>query len=132
KAHEEVAIGQRIETAQRDLVAALAEIPSAVQTMVALADRIRSKGDPAVELILLAEGGELLEEHVTPVLRAFNRIKRRRCLLDNLKEKLANPRLGAKTRAAHEAHVQRLRKAVAEDLAAQPIRPALIDEVVTE
>src|SRR6185369_15881625 len=28
KAHEEVAIGQRIETAQRDLVAALAEIPS--------------------------------------------------------------------------------------------------------
>jgi hypothetical protein len=59
KAHEEVTIGQRIETAQRDLVAALGEIPAAVQTLVALADRIRGKADPAAELILLPEGGEL-------------------------------------------------------------------------
>src|SRR5688572_11801832 len=49
KAHEEVTIGERIERAQRDLVAALGEIPGAVQTLVALADRIRTKGDPAAE-----------------------------------------------------------------------------------
>ena len=79
KAHEEVAIGERIENAQRDVVAALADIPGAVQTLVALADRIRTKGDPAAELILLPEGGELKPEHIAPVLAAFDRIKRRRC-----------------------------------------------------
>src|SRR5688572_13419946 len=36
KAHEEVVIGERIERAQRNLVAALGEIPGAVQTLVAL------------------------------------------------------------------------------------------------
>ena len=100
KAHQEVEIGERIETAQRDLVGALADIPGAVQTLIALADRIRTKGDPAAELILLPEGGELQPEHIEPVLRAFNRIKRRRCLIDSLRQKLDNPRLGAKARAS--------------------------------
>src|SRR6266540_6394953 len=59
KAKDEQAIGLRIENAQRDLVAALGDIPAAVQTFVALADRIRTKGDPADELILLPAGGEL-------------------------------------------------------------------------
>ena len=44
KAHQELAIGERIENAQRDLVAALGDIPGAVQTLVALADRIRTQG----------------------------------------------------------------------------------------
>jgi RNA polymerase primary sigma factor len=105
KAHEEVAIGQRIETAQRDLLLALADIPGAVQTLVDLADRIRTKGDPASELILLPEGGELQEEHIAPVLRAFARIKRRKGVLD----------------ATHKTL-----------LAAQPIRPSLVDDIVTE
>ena len=78
KAHQEVEIGERIENAQKDLVAAMAGIPGAVQTLVALADRIRTNGDPAAELILLPEGGELKPEHIEPVLRAFNGIKRRR------------------------------------------------------
>src|SRR4030095_8762393 len=51
KAQEEVAIGQRIENAQRDLVSALGDIPAAVQTIVVLADRIRARVDPAAELI---------------------------------------------------------------------------------
>ena len=132
KAHEEVAIGERIEKAQRELAAALGEIPSAMQTLMSLADRIRTKGDPAAELILLPEGGELRPEQIQPVLRAFNRIKRRRCVIDELREKLGNPRLGAKTRAQHEAQVARTHKAIADELAAQPIRPALIDDIVAE
>jgi RNA polymerase primary sigma factor len=132
KAHEEVAIGQRIETAQREQLAALGTMPCAVQTLVALADRIRTKGDPAAELILLPEGGELREDQIAPVLRAFNRIKRRRCLIDNLRTKLENPRLGAKTRSAHETQIDRLGAAIIEDLAAQPIRPSLIDDTVAE
>jgi RNA polymerase primary sigma factor len=129
---EEQAIGLRIETAQRDLAAALGDIPSAIQTLLALADRIRSKGDPAAELILLPEGGELGEEQIAPVLRAFNRIKKRRGLIDELRAKLENPRLGAKTRAAHEDEITRTRKAIADELVAQPIRPSLIDDIVTE
>ncbi len=132
KAHQEVEIGGRIERAQQSLLAALADIPGAVQTLIALADRIRTKGDPAAELILLPEGGELQDEHIKPVLRAFNRVKKRRCMIDELREKLQNPRLGLKTRAAHESQIDKMRKAIAADLAAQPIRPSLIDETVAE
>ena len=132
KKHQEQEIGERIETAQHDLVAAFADIPGAVQTLVALADRIRLKGDPAAELILLPEGGELREDHITPVLTAFARIKRRRCLIDNLREKLDNPKLGVKPRARLQAQLDRARTSLAEELAAQPIRPSLIDDVVTE
>ena len=132
KAHEEVAIGERIEKAQRDLAAALGDIPSAIQTLVSLADRIRTKGDPAAELILLPAGGELEQEHIAPVLRAFNRIRKRRCVIDELRTKLENPRLGEKTRARHEDDIARERRAIGEELIAQPIRPSLIDDIVAE
>jgi RNA polymerase primary sigma factor len=132
KAHEEVALGQRIENAQRDLVAALADIPSAVQALVSLADRIRAKSDPAAELILLPEGGELGEAQIAPVLRAFARIKKRRGHLDSLREQLDAPRLGVKARAEVEADIAQTREALIKDLAAQPIRPSLIDEIVAE
>ncbi len=132
KKHEEVAIGERIEQAQHELVATLAEMPCAINTLVSLADRIRSKGDPAAELILLPEGGELRDDQIAPVLRAFNRIKRRRCLLDNLRAKLENPRLGVKARAVHDAHREKARLGIIEDLATQPIRPSLIDGIVDE
>jgi len=132
KAHQEREIGERIETAQRHVVAAMADIPGAVQTLVALADRIRTKGAPANELILLPEGGELQDEHTEPVLKAFARIKRRRCLIDSLKQKLDNPRLAAQSREDFGTRLARARKAVAEDLAAQPIRPSLVDDVVAE
>ena len=134
KAHEEVAIGERIETAQRDLVAALAEIPGAVQTLIALADRIRTKGDPAAELILLPEGGELRPEHIEPVLRAFSRIKRRRWPARQPAREARRTRGSArKTRAAaRSAARRRAQKALADELAAQPIRPSLIDDIVAE
>ena len=132
KAHEEQTIGKRIEDAQKELVGALAEIPAAVQTLVSLADRVRTKGDPAAELILLPEGGELRDEHVTPVLAAFARIKRRRNLIDKLRAELANPRCGVKARQRLEEQLARVRTSIAGDLSAQPIRPALIDDVVAE
>ena len=132
KAADERAIGERIENAQRDLVTTLGDVPSAVQTLVSLADRIRSKGDPAAELILLPEGGELKEAHVTPVLKAFARVKRRRCIIDGARARLEHEKLGVKARAQIEAHIARTRAAIADDLAAQPIRPSLIDDIVAE
>ena len=132
KAAEERTIGERIENAQKALVTTLGDVPSAVQTLMALADRIRTKGDPAAELILLPEGGELKEEHITPVLKAFARVKRRRCIIDTAKTKLETPRLGVKARAQLELQIERTRKAVATELAALPIRPSLVDDIVTE
>ncbi len=132
KQHEEVAIGQRIERARADLVARLADVPSALQTLVALADRIRTRHDAPAELILLPEGGELREEVVTPVLQAFARIKRRRATIDRLRTALDNPRLGAKTRAAADRQIEDARTGIVAELAAQPIRPALIDDICTE
>jgi RNA polymerase primary sigma factor len=131
-AHEEVGLGERIENAQHALVGVLGEIPSAVQTLIALAERIRTKGDPAAELILLPEGGELTQEQIAPVLRAFARIKKRRCVLDTLRAKLDAPRLGVKARAELEDQIARTRAAMTRDLATQPIRPSLIDEIVAE
>ena len=132
KAQQEVEIGQRIENAQRDLVSALADIPAAVQTLVALADRIRAKGDPAAELILLPEGGELREDHVAPVLRVFARIKRRQQEIEETRVRLAQPRVGPRARRELEARLDVLQKGMAADLAAQPIRPSLIDDIVGE
>jgi RNA polymerase primary sigma factor len=132
KAHEEVAIGQRIEDAQRDLVAALGEIPVAVQTLLALADRIRKDVEPAAELILLPQGGELREEHIKPVMNAFARIRRRRSGLDTLRSDLMSPRRGVRARRQLEARLARGEKALAGELAAQPIRPSLVDDLVTE
>ena len=132
KAADERAIGERIENAQRDLVTTLGDVPSAVQTLVALADRIRTKGEPAAELILLPEGGELKEAHVAPVLKAFARIKRRHCIVDGARAKLESPKLGAKAKAQLESQIVRTRHATVEDLAAQPIRPSLIDDIVAE
>jgi hypothetical protein len=111
---------------------ALGDVPSAVQTLVALADRIRTKGDPAAELILLPEGGEVRDEHKEPVLKAFGHIKRRRALIDAAQLRLRESANGSKSRTQLEQQITRTRKAAAEELASLPIRPALIDDVVTE
>jgi RNA polymerase sigma factor (sigma-70 family) len=132
KKHEEVAIGERIERAGADLLARLADVPGALQTLMALADRIRIKHEPPAELILLPEGGELRAEAVEPVLHAFARIKRRRCVIDRLRAQLENPKLGAKTRAKAELQMERAHAALVKELAAQPVRPALIDDIYAE
>jgi RNA polymerase primary sigma factor len=132
KGAEERTIGERIEKAQRELVKQLGDVPSAVQTLIALAERIRTKGDPAAELILLPEGGEVQDEHKLPVLKAFGRIKRRRCVIDTARVKLQNSRLATKAKSHLEEQIKRSRTTVAEELAALPIRPALIDDIVSE
>src|SRR5262245_11866779 len=124
KQHEEVAIGERIERARADLVKRLAEIPGALESLVSLADRIRQRGEPAAAVGPLAEGGEPQPAAVTPVLKAFARIKRRRCGIENLRAQMETPRVGTRTRENVQARLERARAALVEDLAAQPIRPA--------
>src|SRR5262249_43748042 len=132
KKHEEQAIGERIENAQRDLLTAMLAIPSAVQTLASLADRVKSGDVPAADLILLPEGGELRQDQIAPGLRAFARVKRRRAQIDTLREQLASERLGVRKRAELEAELPRLQEKNITDVGSQPIRPALLDELVAE
>jgi hypothetical protein len=111
----------------------LGDIPSAAQTLVALADRIRTKGDPAAELILLPEGGELKEEHVTPVLKAFARIKRRPLHHRHCESEARKPAAGREgesaNRGADRPHSQ---SESPRSWRRSRFAPSLIDDVVTE
>jgi RNA polymerase primary sigma factor len=105
-AKDEQAIGARIESARADLLVEIAAIPSALQTLVTLADGVEDGSTPAAELILLPDGGELLPEKITPVLAAFKKV--RRC------QKAGNfQRCGELLR-----HL--------------PIRPSVLDDIVVE
>jgi RNA polymerase sigma factor (sigma-70 family) len=108
-AAQETHIGQEIERAGSELIAALARIPCVVRCLVKLADHVRSGEAPAAELILLPEGGELVPERIDPVLKAFEKIAKLR------KQEKPKP----------DAEIAKL-------LAAQPIRPSVIDEMLVK
>jgi RNA polymerase sigma factor (sigma-70 family) len=124
-AAQEAQIGQQVEQANRDLVAALARIPCAVKCLGTLAERVRSGEAPAAELILLPEGGELVPERIRPVLRAFRRVAREQRCLDRW-------RLQPNPDAETQAMIARAEETIASTLAAQPIRPSVIDELLTK
>ncbi|HEY7791888.1 MAG TPA: sigma-70 family RNA polymerase sigma factor [Vicinamibacterales bacterium] len=111
---QEQAIGRAIERARGDLLAALAAIPAARQTLMSLARAVRQQDVPAAELILLPDGGELKPEKVEPVLQAFARVEALEARIES---------------ARGDATLDRAIGAVLRDL---PIRPSAIDEVVGE
>jgi RNA polymerase primary sigma factor len=103
---DEQVIGARIEAARGDLLVEMAAVPSALQTLVALAKAVEDGSTPAAELILLPDGGELLPEKIQPVLAAFKKIRRW--------QKAGNfERCGATLRE-------------------QPIRPSVVDNIFLE
>jgi RNA polymerase primary sigma factor len=122
-APREVQLGQQIEQATSDLVATLAGVPCVVKCLLKLADRVRSGEAPAAELILLPEGGELVPERIEPVLRAFRGVAREQRCLDRWR---AQPKPDAATRAM----MTRAEAKIAATLAAQPIRPSVIDHLL--
>jgi RNA polymerase primary sigma factor len=75
-AKDEQAIGARIEEARGELLVEMATIPTALQTLVTLADGVVDGSTPAAELILLPDGGELLPEKIKPVLATFAKVRR--------------------------------------------------------
>jgi RNA polymerase primary sigma factor len=120
-AQQEQTIGQQMEDARAELLAALAYVPCAVCCLVRLATRVRNGEAPAAELILLPEGGELEPERVMPVLHAFDRIER----LDSFRSRL--------DKMSCDESAERHRKAVAligKTLRDQPIRPSVVDKLM--
>jgi RNA polymerase primary sigma factor len=110
-ARDEQEIGRRIEVARSELLVEIASIPCALQTLTSLADEIAAGTTPAAELILLPDGGELKPENIQPVLKAFARVRRLQ-------------------KAGDEDAVSADK--IADTLRDLPIRPSVLDDIVTE
>ena len=131
-AKQEQEIGRTIELARGDLVAELAVIPAARQTLLALAAAVRRQDVPAAELILLPDGGELKPEKIQPVFRAFTRVRRLERQIQQYRERIADRRSTPTSRAGSREAIERLQDAMRASLRDLPIRPSVIDDVVAE
>jgi RNA polymerase primary sigma factor len=132
KASEEQEIGRRIELARSALQGSLAGMPCALRTLVDLAGHVERGSAPAAELILLPDGGELKPDNVEPVLSAFKRIRRELESVCRCKRKCEDRRSTMASRAGYRREIARATEAVETALAALPLRPSLIDDIVTE
>jgi RNA polymerase primary sigma factor len=132
KAHEEQDIGRRIETVRNDLLAELATIPSARQTLLSLADVVRSGQVPAAELILLPDGGELKPSNVDPVMRSFATLRRLERDMDAYRNTLRDRRATKTAKAKAEEAIEQIETRFGTTLSKLPIRPSVVDDIVAE
>ena len=132
KAHEEQEIGRRIESARNELLEELATIPSARQTLLSLSDLVKSGHAPAAELILLPDGGELKPENVDPVMRSFALLRRLERDIDQHRDTLRDRRATKTKRSQAEAEIELIETRFGATLCKLPIRPSVIDDIVTE
>jgi RNA polymerase primary sigma factor len=133
KADQEVAIGQRIEAGQIALRRALGGIPMATTRLGSLVDRIRRKEIPLDDVILLPEGGEPKPDEIKPMLSAVARVRRLQSEIEELDAALhAKRRRSAVTRANYHKWIAQNRAAIQTLMERLPLRPALVDEIVSE
>jgi RNA polymerase primary sigma factor len=131
-AKKEQDIGRKIEVARGELLAELATIPAARQTLLSLADALRRQAVLAAELILLPDGGELKPEKIEPVLRSFARVRRLERQIDVCQARIANHRSTAASRARFRQAITHLQESMGTSLRELPIRPSVVDDVVAE
>jgi RNA polymerase primary sigma factor len=131
-AGQEQEIGRKMELARGKLLAALALIPSARQTLLSLADAVAGHAAPAAELILLPDGGELKPEKLEPITRAFTRVRRLAQTIEQHQERIRNHRSTAASRARFRQKIARVEAVMQTVLGELPIRPSLIDTIVVE
>jgi RNA polymerase primary sigma factor len=132
KAHDEQEIGRKIEAARGELLGALAAIPAARSTLIALADAVGHGAVPAAELILLPDGGELQAGKIDPILRTFVRVRRLDRQIDAGRKRLADRRSTAASRARLRNEIERAENLIRAALRDLPIRPTVLDEVIAE
>jgi RNA polymerase sigma factor (sigma-70 family) len=121
---QEADLGRRLDTARAALLGALSGIPGAIDNLARLGALVRSGDAPPAELVLLPDGGELQPGRVEPVLRALERAARLRACLHPAARKTSGPR--------KRDRAQRAQALLARVLCHQPIRPSVVDEIVTE
>ena len=131
-ARQEQEIGRKMEAARGELLAELAIIPAARQTLLSLADAVGRHEVPAAELILLPDGGELKAEKLDPITQAFARIRLLVREIEQCQKRITNHRSTAATRARFRQDIERLQDAMRANVRELPIRPSVVDEVVVE
>jgi RNA polymerase primary sigma factor len=131
-AAQEREIGRRIEVARSELLAELVMIPAVRQTILALADAVRTHSAPAAELILMPDGGELKPEKVNPVLHALAHVRDLEEQIAPRSEVVAGRRASAAGRAKAKSGIERLEDEMRTTVRDLPIRPSMVDEVVAE
>ncbi len=128
----EAEIGRRIEVAQRELLGTLATIPHAARTLVDHATRVRTDDARAEVLVAHPAGGAVDAAYMAPVLRAFARVGRLLTRLEALQPHRLNRRLSAATRVARTREAARIEQDIHTLVLAQPLRPSLLDALVTD
>jgi len=131
-APQEQEIGRKVEVLRGDLLAELATIPSARRTLFSLADTVRHDPVLAAELILLPDGGELNPEKIAPVIRAFAGVRRLEREIERHRERMQNHRSTAASRAKFRQEIELLERRIGAAIRELPIRPSVVDEIVTE
>ncbi len=127
---QEVDLGRRIETAQRNLLGALAVIPWAVDRLVEFGNRIRRQESEFEELIHFPEGRELDVADALSTLRAFGRIGRLARRLKLVRPKVRSRRLALSTRTRYAREAARVESDLHTLLLAQPVKPAVLDALL--
>jgi RNA polymerase primary sigma factor len=131
-AREEQEIGRRIEIARGELLADIAAIPSALQTLIALEESVKRGTAPAAELILLPDGGELEPSKVEPVIKAFGRIRRYQRRINDCRDRSEDRRSTAATRAEARREIAHAQEQIGATLRELPIRPSVVDGILVE
>jgi RNA polymerase primary sigma factor len=129
---QEVAIGRRIETGQRNLLGVLSSVPYTVRRLVEMANRIRKQEMAFEELILFPEGREVEVAEALSILGVFGRVGRLAHRLDQLRPKARSRRLAASTRAKYAREAARAESDVRTWLLGQHVKPAVLDMLAGE
>src|SRR5881409_3059267 len=131
-AAQEVQIGRRIEVGQIALRRTLAGIPTAVETLLEVGDRLRRGDIPADDVIVLAEGGELDAKELRPVLLAFGRVRRLQRKIAGRQDSLGDERRSTASRTSRAKTIAAAREAIQKVVADMPLKPALVDDIVAQ
>ncbi len=118
---QEIEIGRRIETGQAELREALASVPLAINLLLEVGDKLRRGEIQAGAVVSAPAGEELKADEVETVLRAFRRIRR-------LARRIA--RLQRSPGGRRGFLIATHRQAVQAIVAAMPLKPALVDDLV--
>ncbi len=118
---QEIAIGRRIETGQAELREALASVPLAINLLLEVGDKLR-RGEIQTRAVVSSPAGEELKaDEVETVQRAFRRIRRLARGIARLRRSLSG---------RHRFLIATHRQAAQEIVAAMPLKPSLVDELV--
>jgi DNA-directed RNA polymerase sigma subunit (sigma70/sigma32) len=131
-AAQETELGKRIEVGQTELRRALGAVPLAIEALLELTDRVRASEASPDELMLFPETREPSPAKIRTVLAALGRVKRAAGTIRRLESALRQPGRSPASRASARRGLERARARIQEILSELPIRPAVVEGLVTE